>query len=253
MPSDRQTAIWARPERAARSPRFTRAQIAEAALAIADLEGIEAVSMRRVAADLGAGTMTLYHYVENKQELLDLMSDAMMAELLVDQREPEGGWREALTAIAHASLRTWRAHPWVGEGSGPRLSFGPNSLRHFEQSLAAVEGTGLPSDRRMEVVSQVDDYVAGYAQRERSFLGQAGQEQRGEGWEEAVRAVDAYLRDALASGEYPHVREFMGDDDFPAVIRRTVHGKRASRDERFDRGLSRILDGVAAEIERGSA
>src|SRR5262245_7471646 len=79
--------IWARPEPGGRRPRFTRQQIAAVALAIADAEGFGAVSMRRVAAELGAGTMTLYYYVRSKDELLDLMDCALMADVLI----PDGG------------------------------------------------------------------------------------------------------------------------------------------------------------------
>ena len=73
--------IWSRPEPGTRGARLSRDGIAAKALEIADRDGIEAVSMRRVASELGAGTMSLYHYVNNKQELFDLMNDAMMSEL----------------------------------------------------------------------------------------------------------------------------------------------------------------------------
>src|SRR5262249_21982259 len=88
--------IWARPEPGSRRPRFTREQIAAAALAIADAEGMEAVSMRRVAADLGAGTMTLYHYVRTKDELIALMDDAIVGEVLLPDDELPRGWRAAM-------------------------------------------------------------------------------------------------------------------------------------------------------------
>jgi AcrR family transcriptional regulator len=211
---------------------------------IADREGIKAVSMRRVASELGVGTMTLYHYVENKQELLDLMNDAMMAELLVPDEKLQGGWREALFVIAHASLDTWRRHSWLQEGSAGRPSFGPNAMRHFEQSLAAVAGTGLPMDRRTEVVAQVDDYTAGYVQREGDMLESAGQDS----WDELIRPSSEFLEDRLAGGGYPHIEEFLGGERFPDVVRRLVQA--STPDDRFDRGLNRLLDGVALEIER---
>ena len=87
--------IWARPEPGARRARFTREQIAEAALAVADKDGFDAVSMRRVASELGAGTMTLYHYVQTKDELVALMDNAIMGELLVPDDELSTDWREA--------------------------------------------------------------------------------------------------------------------------------------------------------------
>ena len=80
---------------------------------VADTEGIDAVSMRRVASELGAGTMTLYHYVRTKEDLLALMDDAMMAELLVPESELPKDWREALTAIAHRTRNTFSRHRWA--------------------------------------------------------------------------------------------------------------------------------------------
>ena len=136
--------IWSRPEPGKRGARLSRDGIAAKAMEIADRDGLEAVSMRRVASELGAGTMTLYHYVDNKRELFDLMNDAMMGELLVPEESLQGGWREALVAIAHTSLDTWRRHPWLHEAVAGRPAFGPNGMRHFEQSLAAVAETGLP-------------------------------------------------------------------------------------------------------------
>jgi AcrR family transcriptional regulator len=240
--------IWSRPQPGARSPRFSRQEIAAKALEIADRDGLDAVSMRRVAAELGAGTMTLYHYVGNKQELFDLMEDAMMGELLVDPEQLRSGWREALAAIANASRETWRRHPWLHGASNQRLSIGPNGIRHFDQSLEAVASTGLPLERQMEVVAQVDDYVAGYCQRENDILS-APESQRAEDWEEQLRPISTYLREQLATGEYPRVAEFVGEEDFADVVRRLVAS--SEPDERFERGLQRLLDGVALEIERG--
>src|SRR5262249_22635960 len=105
--------IWARPEPGARRARLTREQIATVALALADAEGVEALSMRRVAAELGVGTMTLYYYVETKDELLALMNDSMMGEILVPDDELPTEWRPALEAIAQRSRAAFRRHPWA--------------------------------------------------------------------------------------------------------------------------------------------
>src|SRR6476469_7755923 len=127
------TLIWTRPEPGTRRPKFTRDQLAAAALAIADAEGFTAVSMRRIAADLGAGTMTLYHYVRTKDELVALMDDAIMAEVLIPPGELPAHWHGALTAIA---TRTWDVlmrHPWAPHHL-QNAPAGPNAMRHFEQS-----------------------------------------------------------------------------------------------------------------------
>ena len=236
--------IWSRPEPGTRGARLSRDGIAAKALEIADRDGIEAVSMRRVASELGAGTMTLYHYVNNKQELFDLMNDAMMSELVVPDESLEGGWREALVVIAHASLDTWRRHPWLHQADAGRPSFGPNAMRHFEQSLAAVAGTGLSMDRRLEVVAQVDDYTAGYVQREGEVLEGEWKPE----WEEMIRPSSDFLEERLAGGGYPNIEAFLGGERFPDVIRRLIRS--STPNERFDRGLNRLLDGVALEIDR---
>jgi AcrR family transcriptional regulator len=139
--------IWSRPAPGERRPSLTREKIVASAMALVDQEGIAALSMRRIAQDLGVGTMTLYHYVRTKDELLDLIDDAMMGELLLSDDElPPDDWRKGLTAIAMRSREVHRRHPWIIrtlDGLGNRI--GPNGLRHFEQSLAAVAGTGLGS------------------------------------------------------------------------------------------------------------
>src|SRR5215813_14334865 len=92
--------IWTRPEPGTRRPKFTREQIASTALAIADAEGFAAVSMRRIAGELGSGTMTLYYYVRTKDELIALMDDAIMGELIIPEDELPEGWREGLAELA---------------------------------------------------------------------------------------------------------------------------------------------------------
>ena len=139
--------IWFREEPAARRPSHSRADIARAALEIADSEGFEAVSMRRVAQRLGAGTMTLYHYVRNKDELITLMSDAIMGEILVPEGELADDWRTALTQIATRTRDVFADHRWIFERMGDGRP-GPNGMRHFEQSLAAVSSLDARSRRR---------------------------------------------------------------------------------------------------------
>src|SRR5471030_288116 len=158
--------VWTRPSPASRQPRYTREQIAAVALAIADAEGIDAVSMRRVARTLGAGTMTLYHYVPTKHDLLTLMDDAIMGELLIPDAELASGWREALAQIARRSRAAFRRHPWmIATQLDGDARVGPNTMRHIEQSLAAVAGTPLSNEEKMELISLVDDYVFGFTLR----------------------------------------------------------------------------------------
>ncbi len=99
-----QSLIWLREEPCSRKPGHSRARIAAAAVGLADSEGFEAVSMRRVAQELGVGTMTLYHYVANKDELVTLMMDAVMGEVLVPADRLPGEWRPAMARIAISTL-----------------------------------------------------------------------------------------------------------------------------------------------------
>jgi AcrR family transcriptional regulator len=229
--------IWFRQEPASRRPAHTRADIAWAALEIADAEGFDAVSMRKVAQKLGAGTMTLYHYVRNKDELLALMSDAVMAEVVVPEGELSDDWRQALTQIANRSHDAFSAHHWVFQKMGDDGVPGPNGMRHFEQSLQAVAGLGLDQGQTFEVIGQVDDYVFGYSLRE---VQEAAEHEHG--WSPEV--VNFFKRE-LATGDYPLIEEFFGDD-FEASFDQAM--ELMADETRFHRGLSRLLDGIEAEF-----
>jgi AcrR family transcriptional regulator len=236
--------IWARPGPGQRKPAYTREQIAAVAMRIADEEGTDAVTMRRVAAELGAGTMTLYHYVANKQELLSLMDDAMMGELLVPDDELSDDWREALAQIARRSYGVFTRHPWLVEHMGDdeaRSPGGPNGMRHFEQSLKVAANAGLDVVERLELVGMVDDYVFGHAIRRREMARDREQS------EAHIAAMLDYLRAQLATGEYPHIAEMAGDDiraSFDRIME-IMNDK-----DRFERGLQRLLDGIALHLER---
>lgn len=239
--------IWARPGPGERKPAYTREQIAAAAMRIADTEGTDAVTMRRVATELGAGTMTLYHYVANKQELLALMDDAMMGELLVPDDELADHWREALAQIARRSYAVFRRHPWLVEHLGEeddRGPGGPNGIRHFEQSLAAAAMTGLEDFELLELVSLVDDYVFGHAVRAREMGGETQQS------EEHVAAMLEYLQTMLATGEYPQIAKLAGDDIRGNFERFAL---RSADETRFERGLQRLLDGIELDLRRRDA
>lgn len=237
--------IWARPEPGARRPRLTRDEIAAAALAIADRDGFDAVSMRNLARELGAGTMSLYHYLRTKDDLLTLMDDALMGELLVPEGELPTGWREALTAIAQRTRIAWARHPWAIEAlRGQR--FGPNAMRHVEQSLAAVAQMELLPAARFEVIGMVDDYVLGFCIRdsaERSLF----YEDDGTG-RDAFASLLGYVEAQLASGGFPHTRRLIGEGDIRTNWERL--GAEAFRPGRFERGLERVLDGIESDLLR---
>jgi AcrR family transcriptional regulator len=229
--------VWFRDEPAARRPSHSRAEIARAAIEIADSEGFEAVSMRRVAQRLGAGTMTLYHYVRNKDELITLMTDEVMGEVLVPEEELSDGWREALRQIAVRTRAAFAAHHWIFERFGDGRP-GPNGMRHFEQSLQAVAGLDLERQLLFELIGQVDDYVFGYALRE---IQEREEHERG-GFPPDV--LEFFQRE-LDTGHYPLISRFLGDDAIAGVEEIMDLLNRA---DRFDHGLNRLLDGIEANL-----
>src|SRR5690349_1101973 len=121
--------IWLRPEPGGRKPSLTRERIAAAALEIADTQGFDAVSMRNVARALGVGTMSLYHYIRTKDDLLALMDDRLMGEVVLPDGELPDEWREALAMIARRSHAAWTRRPWtLFAMQGARI--GPNGMKH---------------------------------------------------------------------------------------------------------------------------
>jgi len=238
--------IWARPGPGERRPAYTREQIAAVAMRIADAEGTDAVTMRRVAAELGAGTMTLYHYVANKQELLALMDDAMMGELLVPDDELAPDWREGMAQIARRSYAVFKRHPWLVEHLGDEDDpgpGGPNAMRHFEQSLKVAARADLDLEGRIELVGLVDDYVFGHVLRAARELTRDAEQ-----GEEHIAAMLEYVEAQLATGDYPHLAEMAGDDLRASFERMAAVG---AGEGRFERGLQRLLDGIELNLRRG--
>lgn len=230
--------IWTRPEPGTRRPKFTRDQIASTALAIADTEGFAAVSMRRIASELGAGTMTLYYYVRTKGELIALMDDAIMREVLIPADEFPTHWYDALTAVA---TRTWDVlmrHPWALH-SLQTAPAGPNAMRHFEQSLAALADTGLDAHGKFALLAMVDDYVHGNVLRSAEMRSATAAPMN----DEAIEAAIRFAETQYATGEFPHTQALFDGQDprdvFPRLISNT-----AERD-RFRHGLSILLEGAA--------
>jgi AcrR family transcriptional regulator len=239
MSSPEDEVLWVRRKPGERRPAHTRESIAAAALKIADTQGFEAVTMRNVAAELGAGTMTLYHYVRNKTELTALMAETIMGEMVIPDDELPDGWREGLAEIARRTRGIFRRHPWIVDhmDDDDQAPFGPNALRHVEQSLAVAARTGLGPDEQLELTGLVDDYVFGYSYRNREH----------ESERRHLEAMVSYMETQLKSGEYPHLAAIAGDDP-RGQIEHIM--EMATDEERFERGLQRLLDGVAVELER---
>lgn len=250
--------IWARPEPSARSLRFSRQQIAAAALEIADAEGFDAVSMRRIARSLGAGTMSLYRYIATKDDLLALIGDALLGEALVPGELP-ADWLDAMAAVARETRRAYLRHPWAirlvqREGAVQAALAGPNGLRHVEQSLSALSGAPMDARTKLDVLAIVDDYVFGHLMRAARTATKADDDAvaaahprgsaRGGGPGQATpdhepAGIVDFVRSQLASGSFPQLATAMSPADVASL---------ASADQaaRFELGLSMLLDGIAA-------
>ena len=211
------------------------------AIEIADNEGFDAVSMRNVARALGVGTMSLYHYIRTKDDLVALIDDRLMAEVVVPDDELPEHWRDALATIARRSHAAWAQRPWtLYAWQGARI--GPNGLKHMEQSLRAVSGLGLSRAERLELITLVDDYAIGYTLRQRDLP-----QLQADDWAELDAMVD-YMSTWVESGGYPSLTAFFGDDD-PASAWREVASE-AFDEDRFERGLQTVLDGIELRLSR---
>jgi AcrR family transcriptional regulator len=226
------------------SPTLSRAEIVDAAIAVADTEGSDAVSMRRIAQVLRAGTMSLYWHVANKEQLLDLMMDVLIGEF--DVPEPSGDWREDLRTQARRERATLLRHAWVMDFLGGRPPLGPNTLLHLDRQLAALDGLGLDVAAAMNILGTVQTYVMGSVLREmQEARAQRDQDQADithEEWEPARAAWRNRLAD---DGRFTRVVRFLDagiDPDAPET-----------RDDRFEFGLDCVIDGIAAKIAELSA
>ena len=163
------TPIWSRPERGRRGPQSThsREEIAAAAVVIADAEGLAAVSMRAVAAALGTGAGTLYRYLSSRDDLLDLMTDAVVAELR-PYPEPGPDWLGSLLEVARAQLGLHRRHPWLVELLPRASGTGPEGLSWFDHCLRVLEPVPCGSGAKFEALAMMTGVVTLFAGQERA-------------------------------------------------------------------------------------
>src|SRR5262249_31480452 len=235
QPPLRPEPIWLRPVRQPQSqrPSLTREQIVRAAIELADAEGLEALTMRRLATKLGAGAMSLYWHIPNKEDLLDLMLDAAFGEVELPER-PSGDWRADLHLFAHRMLGVLRRHTWLPSLTSSQPLPGPNALRYVEVFLIELRDLGLDVNTIGSILSTVDAYVNGFAQREAA----SEEVRRRSGMTEAewYTALAAYFQHILSSGHYP------------TLARVVSESAEIDADASFDFGLECVLDGIAARI-----
>ncbi|TCC12323.1 TetR/AcrR family transcriptional regulator [Kribbella soli] len=231
--------MWRLREKPRRGPKpsLTLDDIVAAAIAIADAEGLAAVSMARVAERLGNSTMALYRHLKSKDDLLVIMSDAAIER---PEPMPEGvDWRTGLTFWADGVLTAIRRHPWYAKVpiSGPPA--GPNNLAWFDSALGVLKDTGLPEEAKVGVVMGLITYVQGEIRM--AFDLAAGYAEN----PDAFQRFGSTLRRVADPRVYPAVARTVDAGVFDEV-----GSFEEDNEADFDFGLQLYLDGVAAFIDR---
>ena len=228
--------IWTLPEPPGRpATSLSRPAILAAALRIADAEGAGALTMRRVAAALGSSTpMSLYRYVGSKDGLVDLMIDAVYAEIELPPA-PSGDWRADLELLARRGWAVIQRHLWFGELVHTRPPFGPSALRYFDFRFAALEPLGLDADAMSRITNAVDGHLIGSAL-------QLAEENR-------MRRRTGLLTDAqLEAAAQPLVEPILEQGRYPAFGRWMREHTTAGLSGSFEYALGCLLDGIAARL-----
>ncbi|MES9538034.1 MULTISPECIES: TetR/AcrR family transcriptional regulator C-terminal domain-containing protein [unclassified Actinomadura] len=226
----RAPSVWMRPERARRAqPALSRDQIVDAALDLLDAEGLDGLSMRRLGTRLNSGATSVYWHVANKDELLELALDRVMAEVAVPSG---GGWRAAATGYARGLRAMIHRHPWTVTLFGSRPMIGPNSTRVLDEVLAAFRAAGFTGFDLEYAWSAVVDYVIGAAGSEASWQ----RSQPGTSAAEWVENLGPYLNrlDEERPGLASHIREIWMKETGDVL------------EGRFAFGLDCVLDGLEA-------
>ncbi|MCX5396667.1 TetR/AcrR family transcriptional regulator C-terminal domain-containing protein [Streptomyces sp. NBC_00102] len=214
---------------------LSRERIVATAIAVADAEGLEAVSMRRVANELEAATMSLYRHVADKDELLTLMMDAACSGWRFPADHP-AGWRERLELAARLLWETFRRHPWLAPAlsvTRPQLLTG--ALPFTEWVLQALDGRGLDGQTHFTIHITLFNYVRGTAINIEPEV--VAEEFTGLTSDEWMDTQESQLREALSAGA------------FPTLERIAAAGYDFDLDMLFEFGLQRLLDGFAALVD----
>ena len=225
--------------RRGRPPKISVDEVVDAAIEVADHEGLDALTMRRLAERLGVGVMSLYSYVASRDDLIVLMVDQVVGRAQLP--EMCGDLRARLTLVAEVELAVRRAHPWLHDADGVRAWLGPHVADRYEWQLSAVEGVGLEDVEMDQVVTLVAGFAANVAHAE-----------------ETVRRVER--RSGLSDAEWWEANvealgEVMAGRDYPLAGRvgaAAGEAYQAGRDQRreMEFGLARILDGIEAYLSR---
>jgi len=209
-------------------------RIALAGIQIADTDGLDAVSMRKIASRLNAGTMSLYRYVASRDELLELMVDQVYATFTVSPRT--GDWRHDLTEAARHIHQTTLEHPWLAGQSVARLGLGPNLVRALESMLTLVDGYGLSADQMLDILGSLQAFVQGQALQE--ITEQNAIHATKPTTSDSPDQQEARIRTIIESARYPQFTRVVTEstnEPNPSVV--------------FERRLRYLLDGLSSAFQ----
>jgi AcrR family transcriptional regulator len=239
--------LWGRRERGQRGPKpgLTIESIVEAAIGLADAEGLDAVSMARVAKELGFTTMSLYRYVTGKEELLQLMwnASAQGAEDLILEGE---GWRQRIRAWATIQREMIDRHPWITQMPMAAPPLAPNSLTFVERGLETLDETGLEDGDKLRVIGLISSYTLSEARMAHDAARAAAQadEARANNVPVPQWTFEGLMRELVDQERYPRLYRLAWSEDIggdPSGF---------AEQEEFLFGLDRILDGVQVLMDQ---
>ncbi|MGW0395475.1 TetR/AcrR family transcriptional regulator [Streptomyces sp. NPDC003042] len=235
---------WGLRERPGKGPRptLTLPRIVDAAVTLAATEGMDAVSMGRVAKELGVSTMSLYRYVAAKEELYILMADAGAGTPPPLPPEAEGwGWRELLSDWAYGQRAVLMANSWILRIPITAAPVSPNQLAWMERGLAAMAGTGLDEGEKISTIT----LVAGFVRNEATLTADMTDAivKSGASPDQAIGQYVRTLRRMTTPDTHPAVTRLLESDAFTGP---------GEPDFEFRFGLGRLLDGLAVLINERS-
>ncbi|WP_020670564.1 TetR/AcrR family transcriptional regulator [Amycolatopsis nigrescens] len=216
--------------RIGRNAGLTRAQLVTAAIRMLDTDGLSALSMRRLAVELGAAPMSLYWYVPTKSALLEYALDEALGGLQVE-RAQDGDWGRCCEKFAHDLRRVLRSRPWMTQLIGTYALIGPNARRLSEALLTTVEAGGFRPPHAYRALSTLLNYVVGFAADEVKWL----EKLRNAGLDE----------EALYAQWVPPFLDVIGDR-YPKLRANLVASRSADWDDQFSFGLGCMVDGLRA-------
>ncbi|HEX8092729.1 TetR/AcrR family transcriptional regulator [Jatrophihabitans sp.] len=207
---------------------LSRDRVLQGAIAVADAGGIAALTIRSLAQELGVKPMSVYHYVANKDEILDGIVDLVFSEF--ELPEAGGDWRKEMRRRADSARRVLRSHPWATALLQSRLNAGPATLRHHNAIIGTLRGAGFSVEQTAHAFALIDSYLYGFVMSETALPIHGP---------DSVADLAGSMMQRFSADDYPHLVEFT-----------TEHIMRPGYDfgAEFDFGLNLILDALAESL-----